>query len=121
MREIKFRAWSPSDKRMVPYEDMLLYDHGTEPVSFVMNLRGEPYDYRYMQYTGLTDKNGKEIYEGDIVRLTLDNQNGVIKYKDAMFYVEWEFDTALNGITGGLEVIGNIYSNPELLKTEAAS
>lgn len=78
------------------------------------------------QYTGLTDKDGKEIYEGDIV---LDYYDG-----DDAFIVEWDKDTASFILTGtdniasvsfdnfysdkDLEVIGNIHENPELLEGE---
>lgn len=72
------------------------------------------------QYTGLTDKNGKKIFEGDIVKLHLIDciEIGVIKYNDIMcrfmFFTKdgsYGFDN-----TNDFEVIGNIHDNPELLK-----
>lgn len=76
-----------------------------------------------MQSTGLTDKKGDEIYEGDIVRIV---QNGVrvlgeIKKDSFMWYVfdfAYKFEGSLYDIyrTCELEVIGNIYENPELLE-----
>lgn len=72
------------------------------------------------QYTGLTDKNGKKIFEGDIVDILTENEEiGVITWADdeAMFIVDsdgWcaNFD---NYYSTEFEVIGNIYDNPELL------
>lgn len=75
------------------------------------------------QYTGLTDKNGKKIFEGDIVDILTENEEiGVVKYDDGGFQVEAngfivDFHTNINGTD--LEVIGNIYDNPELIGGEA--
>ena len=72
------------------------------------------------QYTGLTDKNGKKIFEGDIVECELYEEIGQIAYheSEAMFVVE--FDTWLTDFDHmygkDLEIIGNIHDNPELLK-----
>lgn len=72
-----------------------------------------------MQYTGLKDKNGVEIYEGDIVRHATDEGVYKIIFEDGGFYVknlfEYDFQT-INEYP--LEVIGNIYENPELLKED---
>ena len=72
------------------------------------------------QYTGLTDKNGTKIFEGDIVLYVRDEEIGQIAYheSEAMFVVE--FDTWLTDFDHlygkNVEVIGNIHDNPELLK-----
>jgi len=73
------------------------------------------------QYTGLKDKNGREIYEGDIVT-GLFNYTGIIGHivygSDATFFIERKglYGISLNNAEVWLEVIGNIYENPELLE-----
>lgn len=70
------------------------------------------------QYTGLKDKNGKEIYEGDIVRYVDDwDENGEIVYDDGGFEVHWpiELERLEGDIADMMEIIGNIHENPELL------
>ena len=66
------------------------------------------------QYTGLTDKNGKKIFEGDIVKISND-EIFEVKYEDGgftagLFLGDWDY--------GHVEVIGNIHDNPELMEVE---
>jgi uncharacterized phage protein (TIGR01671 family) len=118
MREIKFRAWNISKKEMFYYG---LSNHG----DFLPNINiygkltflGTDYnDECYlMQYTGLKDKNGKEIYEGDILRVEgADNPINKVYWGE----LGWELDriTLFTAREYRKEVIGNIYENPELLK-----
>ena len=79
-------------------------------------------DIELMQYTGLKDKNEKEIYEGYIVKLRANHGIGVIKYSDewVAFVVEYIKPRPLvvlgmNYYKEEIEIVGNIYENPELL------
>lgn len=67
-----------------------------------------------MQYTGLNDKNGKEIYEDDVVQTYFDNGNERMKVK--VFFQNGRFE--LNNNSNEVKLIGNIYENPELLKND---
>ena len=75
------------------------------------------------QFTGLLDKNGKKIFEGDIVDILTENEKiGVVAYEDGGFLVNADgfcvdFHSNINGTD--LEVIGNIYDNPELLGAQS--
>jgi len=76
------------------------------------------------QYTGLTDKNGKKIFEGDIVNITYPEtivRNALVTYVGASFYGDngndlWVFDDYIS-----FEVIGNIHDNPELFERRMIS
>lgn len=77
--------------------------------------------YDLMQFTGLKDKNGKEIYEGDVVEFILPNEHeGETEYIEEITYEGSSFvldgNVPVDAFEKELEVIGNIYENPELLK-----
>lgn len=106
-REIKFRTWD-IDNKIMEYIDNKCY----------WMLHDTYYDV-LMQYTGLKDKNKKEIYEGDI--LEYDGKGcDVVSFEDGSFIVKskGKYNVAhLNLQQGSVsEVVGNIYENPELLK-----
>ena len=124
-REIKFRAWIKelNEIREVEYinfwKKMISY-----PNKFCKEyyLNADFYEIELMQYTGLKDKNNKEVYEGDIVKLRANHGIGVIKYYDewGAFVVEYIKPRPLavlgmNYYKEDIEVIGNIYENSELL------
>jgi len=97
-REIKFRAWDKENKKMCDVIDFTCMNY--------------PEEYEVMQYTGLLDKNGKEIYEGDILSDEGWN-NVVIKWEDAQsFSLSEEYGQYAYDFT----IIGNIYENPNLLQ-----
>ncbi len=117
MKEIKFRAWAHASKVMFKPDSNDGWDF----------LDGHVYDLpntTLMQYTGLKDKNGKEIYEGDIL-----SHPGTMEMNAGICCVEYDADFAKYvGKRGDLsmrcnmawlgeygEVIGNIYENPELV------
>ena len=124
-REIKFRAWDNEKKIMTN--------------DFVISANGDRiygWNYELMQFTGLKDKNGKEIYEGDIIH----NDNGsplIGKDDKCLYLVKWqegEYENnewlykrpgfEFNKIGKGqhiifnqsqIEIVGNVFENPELL------
>jgi uncharacterized phage protein (TIGR01671 family) len=152
MREIKFRAWDKKTKKMRKVDSLAFND--IDGNIKVMNLWGKHIiedkdiilhrekNVELMQYIGLKDKNGKEIYEGDILLSELhDTDTGeitkdkfIIKFKDGCFFLyiigTWLTENA--SITPFLpmcemgheyypceyEVLGNIYENSELLESE---
>jgi len=120
-REIKFRAWDKRKKEM--FYDWCIdpdggwfgdFGEGSEDIALKYYKNGE---IEVMQYTGLKDKNGKEIYEGDIVQVNGRNQE--VFFKDGYFgwgqqhTGTYSFDPFESE---EIEVIGNIYENPELIK-----
>lgn len=134
MREIKFRAWDKKEKKMY-YDvqntyDFMINNGGCFEESFKDVLEYD--NYVVMQYTNCYDINGKEIYEGDIIRLEgVDDREigstwehiGKIVYKRGAFFVCY-FDYYADGdeelicdaqVEFGT-VIGNVYENKELLE-----
>jgi uncharacterized phage protein (TIGR01671 family) len=147
MRKIKFRAWEKSvrglDARGMmwqsdeTFKDYVIGFDGSVYEKFVDSFAGQSFEnYRdvsdrfiLMQYTGLKDKNGREIYEGDIVRYKLGSDwiVGDVRYDaDSARYVKraekagssWDYKD-LASYASSTQVIGNIYEDPELLEQAA--
>lgn len=145
MKVHKYRAWHEGNKTMYlvvgidwTKAEYWLKDEDLDPREVVWFTRFEK--AKLMQYTGLKDKNGKEIYEGDIVKdgndhwedsnTKLHQKTGWVKYMDDIDEAKFQ---AVNGeytgvevkndcyegyfhLSSNCEVIGNIYENGELLK-----
>lgn len=111
MRELKFRVWNKRAK---------VYDEYFE-LSPKWTQNGDQIIYNKAfiieQYTGLEDKNGKEIYEGDIVKYVFGNKP--IRFDVGRYWLGETLDDLFGAeLRYDLEVIGNIHENPELLKEE---
>ena len=123
MREIKFRAWHKEEKIIgkvlgidilhkeifFSNEDVNCYEH----TDFK--------DIELMQYTGLKDKNNKEIYEGDVLSNGNDEKPYKVIFENGSFRAEFEGDfeeysfCLVDIVAQHCEIVGNIYENPELL------
>ena len=127
MREIKFRAWDRFAKEMVFAKTIDFGTNGAECIVDSDGINGDVGgEWDLEQYTGLHDKNGKEIYEGEIVKLHVvilspDDKVGFIEYRPEFGYcinfgksiARQEYWAANDKHT--IEVIGNIHENKELL------
>ena len=145
MREHKYRAWCAHDEMM--YYDVqkgIIFDDGSRYGFHNFIETEDPQDYHeweLMQYTGLQDRNGREIFEGDVVRIGEFFDGGVERddtdswMNDSLHEVvwggkeypaftlrpeeDWEMNIFSEIICGGdmsIEVVGNIYEHPELLE-----
>jgi uncharacterized phage protein (TIGR01671 family) len=121
MREIKFRFWKKETKQMFP--DVF----APETPSFGDVIGVIRLDFEMMQFTGLKDKNGKEIYEGDIVQYQQKGTHIVaeVVFEKSGFNVKDFYESSQNDPSMAFAenhlfwVVGNICENPELLKTNA--
>lgn len=110
MRQIKFRAWDYVKNLMIyTFDSSLTWEDCTEDSRFEL-----------MQFTGLKDKNGKEIYESDVFQLDPDYPPVSVVWDNA--YSGWAFSNG-DGFDCYhlhlMEVMGDIHSNPELLEQES--
>jgi uncharacterized phage protein (TIGR01671 family) len=129
MRIIKFRAWYKDLSNKNHFGEMLHWEELENQKMYWLGKKDDN-DFTYMQYTGLTDKKGNEIYEGDIVKI----EDELGRIEPVILEVSWDDESAMFDLydKDGLdedhcgmgnddhkivtEVIGNIYENPELIK-----
>lgn len=139
MREIKFRAWDKTENKMARNVEELLFNskglYGVVLNHMGFEFRRRLKDVILEQYTGLKDKNGKEIYEGDIIRTHFSFSHEVVQEP---FIIQWNKDKAMfEGVKQNpeqneylrsfsffpeqrfiYEVIGNVHDDPELLEVK---
>lgn len=127
MREIKFRAWVKDRKAIF---EVISIDYVSKKVTYIvertghlLNIRHDKFnDVELMQYTGIKDKDNKEIYEGDILFESFGERYYKVVFENGSFraefkgdFEEYSFDL-IDVVAQGCEVVGNIYENPELME-----
>ncbi len=131
-REIKFRVWNGEvmSETFHPWE-MKSDACGGWMDSFGVGLwyEGcEAHNLKWMQFTGLKDKNGREIYEGDVIEISggyegseVDPTKARVFFKDGAFQTDFHNALIRIALPGNwlVEVIGNIYENPELVQASS--
>ncbi|EPC5087276.1 hypothetical protein NQ415_002000 [Listeria monocytogenes] len=124
MRAIGYRAFVKKDKKVLPVTDLCFNETEAVGVSGCGNAKCTMCvdwfsfdDVVLMQYTGLKDKNGKKIFEGDMGWDEHNECYGVVKFEEGKFLYAWEnIVEDLWEVADGIEVRGNIHENPELLE-----
>lgn len=127
MREIKFRAYHKERKEIFEIASIDFEEKKAALSNGIIKLLNVDFkQFELLQYTGLKDENGKEIYEGDIVLIKLDETSTwyktVIKFKEGVFIASlvdgedyiYIFNRGFDN--NDFEVIGNIYENKNLLE-----
>ena len=129
MREIKFRIWVKDRKEIF---EVVLINYVSKKVTYILekighllSIRDAKFnDIEFMQYSGLKDKNNKEIYEGDILFESFGEKYYKVVFENGSFRAEFERDfeehsfDLIDVVAQGCEVVGNIYENPELMEDE---
>lgn len=121
-REIKFRAWDKKTEKMIAVGyhvigettmfnmiEEYLFEHKDEGQGTIERF----IDVVEMQYTGLKDKNGKEIYEGDVLQSLYGVRQYKVEFKNGTFVTESGMFCLNRSLWGKCEIIGNIYEHPE--------
>ncbi|EAF3285747.1 hypothetical protein CS988_15110 [Listeria monocytogenes] len=126
MRDIEYRAFVKKDKKVLPVTDLCFNRYEKDAVGVSgcgdanCTLCADWYNFDdvvLMQYTGLKDKNGKKIFEGDIGWDEHNECYGVVKFEEGKVLYVWEnIAEDLQEVADGIEICGNIHENPELME-----
>ena len=121
----RFRAWDKEFKEMVQV-DALIFDEQIIKATYKNGniVKEDLKNYVLMQSTGLKDKNGKEIFEGDIIDSTDGFLTGVIEFRVSLgmfvsYLVEYNNFERLCNIASSRKIIGNIWEHPELAEVSS--
>lgn len=125
----RYRGWDKIHKTMYEVDDIMSIDFGKSEISVKTLFFEQTNYYKFddivlMQSTGLTDKNGKEIFEGDIIDSTDGFLTGVIEFRVSlgMFVselVEYNNFERLCNVASSRKIIGNIWGHPELAEVSS--
>lgn len=121
----RYRAWDVEFKEMVRVDALILDEQVIKATYKNGNVVKEDIkNYKLMQSTGLTDKNGKEIFEGDIIDSTDGFLTGVVEFRVGlgMFVselVEYNSFERLCNVASSRKIIGNIWEHPELAEVSS--
>lgn len=125
---LRYRAWNKATKEMYEVDDIMSIDFGKSEISVKTLFFEQTNYYKFddivlMQSTGLTDKNGKEIFEGDILDSEDGFLTGVVGLRQdlGMFVstlIKYNNFERLCSIANSREIIGNIHTNPELAEVD---
>lgn len=126
---IRFRAWDKIHKTMYEADDIMSIDFGKSEISVKTLFFERTNCYKFddielMQSTGLTDKNGKEIFEGDVLGTKDGLLNGVVNFNTDLgmwtnSLIRYNNFERLCNIANSREIIGNVHANPELLEADS--
>lgn len=118
----RFRAWLKNDKKMIDVDEIHFDNGQLDFIGDAITFMRKADEIELMQATGLLDKNGQEIFNGDILGTKKDGLlNGIIEYREDLGMwtnnlLRYNNFERLCNVASSREVIGNVYENPELLE-----